>query len=743
VTTPSHIGRYKVIDRLGQGGMGSLFLAHDPVIDRMLAIKVLRDGVDTDELRARFAREARAAGRLRHPNIVTIFDVGEHEGQPFIAMEYVPGETLESLIHRQVRLPLSRKLKLMEELCDGLAYAHRSGLVHRDIKPANLMVDPEGLLKILDFGIVRLAESGMTQAGLLVGTLPYMSPEQVGGKQVDHRSDIFAVGDVLYEFLTCRQAFPGTLKDGIFHRILNTPPPPIEESCPGLPAELPTIVERALHKDPDQRYQDLAAMRNDLARVRERVQRDEARGSASATDEAETVLARAGRATPAPAPTTPRPTTSRESVARRRAALVEQHLQAAASALAAGAFDEAIAAADEVLLLDAANERAQAIVDDASARAGEQQVQRWIAEARGHLDAGEPTLAAAAIEKAAALRPQSADLGAMQQSLDDLRRELELARERVQVVREAVARAAAHFTEGAYDLAIRAADEALARQQTHAEALDLRQRAVARRDAERQPGRQQERPSERAIAPVHEPVTSRSPARVAGYGAAALLAAALAAVAWNAMQPEPEAAHPETLRTAETSAPPAQPAAPAPASAALPDQPRARETAAVPPPPAPVAKAGATKTEPRKPATPPPPATAPAGAAAEGDLEPIRQRAQQLVEAGEREQALATAMRGLRIKPDDAGLRAVIEGMLKTSGAEVIEARRKAVEAGAPRRASALFATGQRHERDALRGRREGRPFQAIRSAWSARDAYVQAAARAREGTGGKQNDSE
>jgi serine/threonine-protein kinase len=148
VTDPTTIGRYKVVSRLGQGAMGALFLAHDPIIDRMVAIKVMREGADNAELRERFAREARAAGRLRHPNIVTIFDVGEEAGHPFIAMEYVPGDTLKAIIHRPTPLPLSRKLKLIEELCDGLSYAHKSGLVHRDIKPANLMVDSDGVLKI-------------------------------------------------------------------------------------------------------------------------------------------------------------------------------------------------------------------------------------------------------------------------------------------------------------------------------------------------------------------------------------------------------------------------------------------------------------------------------------------------------------------------------------------------------------------------------------------------------------------
>jgi serine/threonine protein kinase len=145
-TPTGFIGRYQVLEKIGEGGMGSLYLARDPAIDRLVAIKLLRRGFDTESLRERFAREARAAGRLRHPNIVTIFDVGEHDGDPFIAMEFLAGETLGELIRHGAGLSLSRRLKLLEELCDGLAYAHRAGLVHRDVKPANLMVDAEGVL---------------------------------------------------------------------------------------------------------------------------------------------------------------------------------------------------------------------------------------------------------------------------------------------------------------------------------------------------------------------------------------------------------------------------------------------------------------------------------------------------------------------------------------------------------------------------------------------------------------------
>ncbi|HSC26611.1 MAG TPA: TonB family protein [Vicinamibacterales bacterium] len=281
--TPSgFVARYQLLERIGEGGMGSLYLARDPAIDRLVAIKLLKRGFDTEALRERFAREARAAGRLRHLNIVTIFDVGEHDGDPFIAMEFLAGETLAELIRQGARLTLSRRLKLLEELCDGLAYAHRAGLVHRDIKPANLMVDAGGVLKILDFGIVRADEAGMTQAGVLVGTINYMAPEQVLGTGVDHRSDIFAVGLVGYELITGRQAFPGTMKDGLLKRIPEAEFEPLTALVPNLDPDVTDILNQALQKNPSDRYQDLARMRNDFARVRQRLEAAEERAAADA-----------------------------------------------------------------------------------------------------------------------------------------------------------------------------------------------------------------------------------------------------------------------------------------------------------------------------------------------------------------------------------------------------------------------------------------------------------------------------
>lgn len=293
MTQPAEIGRYRIVRPLGHGGMGLLYLAADPKLDRQLAIKLIQGDGDA-ETRERFAREARAAARLRHPNIVTVFDVGEQDGRPFIAMEFIEGRTLAAII-RDGDVPLARRLELIDALCDGLGFAHRAGVVHRDIKPANLMLGADGVLKILDFGIARLAHStALTQSGQISGTLNYMSPEQLAGRPIDHRSDIFAVGAVSYELLSGRPAFSGSLLDGLYNRIVNEPVAPLALQPHTADAELTPIIGRALAKDPTARYQDLAAMRDDLRRARSRlpVARDDAPAPLHAAADVETFRAK-------------------------------------------------------------------------------------------------------------------------------------------------------------------------------------------------------------------------------------------------------------------------------------------------------------------------------------------------------------------------------------------------------------------------------------------------------------------
>jgi serine/threonine protein kinase len=262
------VGKYELRQLLKRGGMGALYLGYDPELEREVAIKLLREDLESDSCRERFVREARAVARLRHPNIVTIFDFGVHEDQQYIVMEYIPGDTIADLIRRRTPLPLTRKLELIEGVCRGLAHAHRAHIIHRDIKPANLMVDVDGTIKVLDFGIAKTAATTLTQEGALIGTINYMSPEQLQTGRVDQRSDIFAVGAVLYELVSYAQAFEGHVPDGIISKILYTDPVPLSTRCPDIDPGIGAIAARALHKNPDDRYQDLSALGAALAAVR-------------------------------------------------------------------------------------------------------------------------------------------------------------------------------------------------------------------------------------------------------------------------------------------------------------------------------------------------------------------------------------------------------------------------------------------------------------------------------------------
>jgi serine/threonine-protein kinase len=259
--------------------MGSVYLALDPILDRLVAVKVFHQLEDADEARQRFVREARSAARLAHPNIVTIFDVGEDNGRPFIAMEYAPGETLHEVIQRKVPLSIANKLAIIDGIAAGLGHAHKSGLVHRDIKPANVMIGRTGEVKILDFGIAKLVSGGgITQVGMIIGSPEYMSPEQVTGAAVDHRSDIFSLGALLYELLTGAKPFGGDITTAVA-KVLQHNPPPVSEVFADLPRPLDAIVQRALEKAPDRRYQDLGPLRRELAAVRDAL----AAGSGSAS----------------------------------------------------------------------------------------------------------------------------------------------------------------------------------------------------------------------------------------------------------------------------------------------------------------------------------------------------------------------------------------------------------------------------------------------------------------------------
>jgi serine/threonine protein kinase len=262
---PTHGDRYRTIRQIGSGGFATAYLVMDTLLDRELVVKVLRP--EWTEEGGRLLKEARAAAKLNHKNIVTIYDVVELEGGPYIAMEYVHGETLAELIRAgRPMMTLDRQLRLVGDLCDGLACAHDAGLIHRDIKPANLMIKPNGELKILDFGIARVTSSESTVSP--IGTPQYMSPEQIQATDLDRRADIFAVGLVMYELLTGIRAFDAPSPSAVIYKVLHVDVPSLGLSPAWLNAELTRIVAGATHKNREQRYPDIRALQRDLEVVR-------------------------------------------------------------------------------------------------------------------------------------------------------------------------------------------------------------------------------------------------------------------------------------------------------------------------------------------------------------------------------------------------------------------------------------------------------------------------------------------
>src|SRR5437868_6587910 len=278
-------GRYRIMRKLGSGGMANVYLAEDQELGRRVAIKILNDRHAGDEqFIERFRREAKNAAALSHPNIVSIYDRGEAEGTYYIAMEYLDGRSLKELIVSRGPAPVNVAIDYVRQILAALRFAHRHGIVHRDIKPHNVLVDAEGRLKVTDFGIARAGVSQMTEAGSIIGTAQYLSPEQAKGAPVDQTSDLYSVGVVLYELLTGVVPFSGDTPVEIAMKHLSTLPVPPSEKRGAIPRDLDLTVLRALAKDPAERYQSAEEMDADLERV--------LRGAAvsPATEEAATAI---------------------------------------------------------------------------------------------------------------------------------------------------------------------------------------------------------------------------------------------------------------------------------------------------------------------------------------------------------------------------------------------------------------------------------------------------------------------
>jgi len=261
-------GRYKIVRKLGAGGMANVYLAEDQELGRRVAIKILNDRhANDDQFVERFRREAKNAAALSHPNIVSIYDRGEAEGTYYIAMEFLDGRSLKELIVTRGPAPVPVAVEYTRQILSALRFAHRHGIVHRDIKPHNVLVDGEGRVKVTDFGIARAGASQMTEAGSIVGTAQYLSPEQARGTNVDQRSDLYSLGVVLYELLTGAAPFSGDTPVEIAMKHLSQAPEPPSAKRPNLPHDLDLLVMRALAKDPEERYQSAEEMDGDLERI--------------------------------------------------------------------------------------------------------------------------------------------------------------------------------------------------------------------------------------------------------------------------------------------------------------------------------------------------------------------------------------------------------------------------------------------------------------------------------------------
>jgi serine/threonine-protein kinase len=263
----TQLGRYKITGELGRGAMGVVYKGEDPALDRTVALKTVilsDDAAGKDEYKKRFFLEAKAAGRLSHPQVITVYDFGQEGDVAYMAMEFLKGKELRTRM-KEGSISVPEAVHIAEQVAEGLGYAHEHGVVHRDVKPSNIMLLPHDKVKIMDFGIARMrASDHKTSTGLVLGTPKYMSPEQVSGSPVDHRSDIFSLGVVLYEMLTHSKLFEGEDTPQIFHAVANFQPQVPSRLNPEVPPMLDFVVERALKKDPSVRYQDAFELAADL-----------------------------------------------------------------------------------------------------------------------------------------------------------------------------------------------------------------------------------------------------------------------------------------------------------------------------------------------------------------------------------------------------------------------------------------------------------------------------------------------
>jgi serine/threonine-protein kinase len=449
------LGKYEITGELGRGAMGVVYRGEDPRLGRPVALKTTTTEVaNSPDLLKRFYREGQAAAKLSHPNIVTIYEIDEANGIPFIAMEFLEGENLQKIISERRELLILRKLQITIDTCRGLHYAHQHGVVHRDIKPGNIVVLTNGQIKIVDFGIARVGVSSMTMTGQVLGTVMYMSPEQVQGHKVDARSDVFSLGIVLYELLTYQKPFTGEDVPTIFFKILNDPPEPITTYLPQCPAELEQIVQRALAKDRNQRYQSTEDMAFDLQRIADSLKRDTVEVYLQQSQLclqnkdftiAKECLQRVLEIDSSHEVAKNLLSAVRESIqAQQRAQKVEENLRQAREAIQFEHYEDAIGLLEETLLLDPSNQDAQSCKKLAVEQWDRvQKIRRYLERAEGLADKAEFQRAKAELENLLAIAP---DNTAAKSMMDWVAKELK-EQERLRQVRQYLEGARARIAE--------------------------------------------------------------------------------------------------------------------------------------------------------------------------------------------------------------------------------------------------------------------------------------------------------
>jgi hypothetical protein len=420
------LGKYEVLTELGRGAMGVVYCARDPIINRRVAVKTIT-GVATDPaLLQRFYREAQAAGGLQHPNIVTIYDMGEQDDVPYIAMELIEGESFEKVIARRTALPISLKLVYAVQACRAFDCAHKRGIVHRDIKPANIMVSKDGIVKVVDFGIARVVETSETRTGMLIGTFAYMSPEQYHGEHADERSDIWSFGVLLYELFCSQKPFLGQTPASLMHSICESEPGPLSRFLPQCPRELELIIAKTLRKAPGERFQSMEDLLLELEPLCTRLQAqsvaelvDQSRRCVENNQftEARDLLRQALQVDP----TNQRVRAMLEKVnAELKRILVrpkaQQFVTEGHAFLQVGKIPDAKVAAESALHLDSSFEPArdlQRLVREQMGRA--QLVAGWLDAAKQHLAEGQPEEAESLLAQALQAEPFNKQAAALQQ----------------------------------------------------------------------------------------------------------------------------------------------------------------------------------------------------------------------------------------------------------------------------------------------------------------------------------------